>query len=204
MADAKYLGGNSCLQCRLGEKTYKFAENTPLFLLLSCLIILLPNTNSISLEIIITIEHGGCITEIQEQATLNMTKHLTCITALNQQVFPTFFKPTGHPSCRCRSYGFTGSTNLTQGSPLFLFSPDLFSAKLASKTLKQANQKNQTFQALKRLLRKLNDLVTIPANILFLYSYSLQSNKILLKSLLGNRLVETYGCRKQQKELFGQ
>lgn len=66
-----------------------------------------------------------------------MNIHLTCMTALNQQVFPTFFKPTGHPSCRCRSYGFTGSTNLTQGSPLFLFSPDLFSAKLASKTLKQ-------------------------------------------------------------------
>ena len=59
----------------------------------------------------------------------------TWMTALNQQVLPTFLRPTGHPSCLCRSYGFTGSTNLTQGSPLFRFSPDLFSAKLASKTL---------------------------------------------------------------------
>lgn len=50
MADAKYLGGNSRLQRRLGDnqdtqkrhimafpKTYKFAENTPLFILLPTL-----------------------------------------------------------------------------------------------------------------------------------------------------------------------
>lgn len=60
---------------------------------------------------------------------------LTCINALNQQVLPTFFNPTGHQSSRLRKYGFKGSTN--HKSFRFRLVPGLVSAKLASRTLQR-------------------------------------------------------------------
>ena len=58
---------------------------------------------------------------------------LTCVTAENQQVFPTFFSPTGQSPSLFLSCGFWGSTN--QISPLFRFVPTLLSCKLCSSTL---------------------------------------------------------------------
>lgn len=59
---------------------------------------------------------------------------LTWITALNQQVLPTFFRPTGARSCLFLSYGFRESLHTSVG---VLFKQPLFSAMLASRTLKQ-------------------------------------------------------------------
>lgn len=58
---------------------------------------------------------------------------LTCITALNQHVFPTFFSPTGQFSCRFLSWGLGESLHT---SVCVRFRLALFSAMLASRTLK--------------------------------------------------------------------
>lgn len=60
---------------------------------------------------------------------------LTCITAENQHVFPTFFNPTGQSPFRFLSCGFKGSCHT---SPRFRLVPTAFdSARLASTTLLQ-------------------------------------------------------------------
>lgn len=62
---------------------------------------------------------------------------LTCMTALNQQVFPTFFRPTGQLSILFLSCGLGESLHT---SVWVRFRLALFSAMLASKTLKKKNK----------------------------------------------------------------
>ena len=62
---------------------------------------------------------------------------LTWMTALNQHVFPTFFRPTGKFSFRFLSWGFSGSMKDCQTLPRFRLLPPRDSIKLASKTLQE-------------------------------------------------------------------
>lgn len=64
---------------------------------------------------------------------------LTCMTALNQHVFPTFFSPTGQLSCLFLSYGLGESLHT---SVCVRFRLALFSAMLASRTLKHKDTKH--------------------------------------------------------------
>lgn len=64
---------------------------------------------------------------------------LTWITALNQQVLPTFFRPTGQLSTRFLSCGLGESLHT---SVWVRFRLALFSAMLASKTLKIRGSQN--------------------------------------------------------------
>ena len=69
----------------------------------------------------------------------------TCMTQENQQVLPTFLRPTGQLATRLRSCGLSGSTN--QMSARFRFVPDvvvdLLSRRLCSSTLKPQQQQHR-------------------------------------------------------------
>lgn len=66
----------------------------------------------------------------------------TCMTALNQQVLPTFFSPTGQFSILFLSCGLGESL---QTSVWVRFRLALFSAMLASKTLSNKQAKQNLF-----------------------------------------------------------